>query len=178
MPLFGSPRQAEPQQPWRLQLLTTDYLVDAQMPPSNVFFASAYVDDDEVNIFNDSIHVRQLQPTGNFVLPSFLTWNGIFRVNGNVIAIIPQDDACLRAAQKEFKDFQSEFPATFLAGAYCIQGTLLSEDEDGTTNAPNFIPVRDARIDCLAPNAKLTGFQVPWLLVFGRTLQVDGLTRA
>ena len=91
-----------------------------------------------------------------------------------MIAIVPKDADSQSSLHKALDDYKHPFPAVLYAGCYQVQATVLANSPLGWSNMDSFQPLADAQIDCLLPGAKLTNWQVPWLLLNGETVQGDG----
>ncbi len=166
---------------WKIQILTTDYLVEGSVAPDKVGGQNIWERASQLAVADGGaaafrqlrLSDAKLQPTGNLKLPAqtFAEWN--MTTADAVIAIIPNDAGSLQAGQKAFKDFSHPMTGVVFAGPYVMQAKLLSDSGDRNRSPfsmTEFLPVADAKIDCLLPDAALKDFRVPWLLLKGTGL--------
>jgi hypothetical protein len=182
---FNSKQPATGKMAWTMRVLTTEYLIDGSFDWDKQYFkfdlARDVSSERGVRAFWFKTWTGvQVQPTGNLTtplqsLPEWTLASGL-----NVVTIIPNDDACRQAAQRVFNNAQHPLKVVIYAGPYRIRCTFLSSDVTGF-NAPNLITewglflILEAEIDSQVPGARLTGLQVPWLLLNGGL--VHGITR-
>jgi hypothetical protein len=168
---FGSKKQNSPETLWIFQILTTEYLVEGQLPPDKDFFSFCQTDHpaDSIEILT---HV-QLQPAGVLSTPSQILPNWRPSYGKMIVAIIPRDNASIEAAKKAYEDYITFVRAELYAGSYLIRGDLMSNLDDKEIDfdeQSGFLPVINAEIDHLLPGAKLHSYRVPWLLLNGDLL--------
>ncbi len=177
---LGPKKPVPPKTLWRLQILTSQYLIEG----------SFAVDEDRVgtmdifDLASDSTlneggieafsHLRltdvRLLPTGSrdFSEQSFDEW-GIYRFN-EVVAVIPKNESSLSAAQKAFKEYRYPLAAELYAGPYLLKGKILSDStiprRSPFLNSP-LVPMQDVEIQSLLPGAKIASLQAAWLILNG-----------
>ena len=184
--MLNAKQPATGKMPWSMRVLTTEYLIDGLFDWDGQYFkfdlARDVSGEKGVRAFWFRVWTEvQVQPTGNLTMPlqSLPEWTLASGIN--VVAIIPNDEACRQAAQRVFNNALHPLKAVIYAGPYRIRCTFLSSAANGF-NAPYLItewglfPVLDAVIDSQLPGARLTGLQAPWLLLNGG--MVHGITRA
>ena len=186
--MFSSKKQPSPMLPWAIQILTTEYLIDGFVQPSEYSFSGK----DEYSIsrkdmfvdankdFEDEGGTRgiryrtwtegQIQPTGNLTSPVQHFAKLTLGACANLVAIIPNDHASRQAAQKAFQEHQHPVKVMVYAGPYRIRGTALTHKTDQIRlygHDGGLLPFQDAEIESQLPGARLTGLKVPWLLLNG-----------
>ena len=186
--MFSSKKQPSPMMPWAIQILTTEYLIDGFVQPSEYSFSGK----DEYSIsrkdmfvdankdFEDEGGTRgiryrtwtegQIQPTGNLTSPVQHFAKLTLGACANLVAIIPHDHASRQAAQKAFQENQHPVNVMVYAGPYRIRGTALTHKTDQIRlygHDGGLLPFQDAEIESQLPGARLTGLKVPWLLLNG-----------
>jgi hypothetical protein len=192
--LFGSGAKKNhvDQAPWSIQVLTTEHLIEGAFHADkytyggeDIFAQSAAEGDDESNLDAfESVRLieARIQPTGNLITP-VQTFPGLELPTFDlVVAVIPADDASLKAAQKAYKAYHYPLDAVIYAGPYLLKAKLLSDYADAShspfTNT-YLIPLADVVIDCQVQGARLTSFRAPWLLLNGTLVHafwIDGIT--
>jgi hypothetical protein len=168
---------------WRLQLLTSEYLIEGSFRPEENMVGSANIfemacestlDGGGVEAFHRlQLSAVQLQPTGQLAAParSYPEWG--IPVFDNVLAILPKDEDSLQAAQKAFKEYRYPLQVEIFMGPYRLRGKLLA-DSTIPLRSPfvmsQIVPLVEAEIDNLLPGAQLTGLRADWLLLNGSAL--------
>jgi hypothetical protein len=177
---IGPKKPPAPKPLWRLQLLTGEYLVEGSFNPEESKVGSADIfemscenilDGGGIEAFHRmSLSDVSVRPTGLLSLPeqSYPEWStAIF---DEVIAVIPRDEASLRAAQKAFREYRYPLQVEIYAGPYRLRGKILS-DSSIPRRSPflmnQIVPLVGAEIDNLLPGANLHGLQAGWLLLNG-----------
>ncbi len=164
--------------PWKIQILTTDYLVegiyDNENQTSQEFFQSTAVQ----NTYSFQLTDVRLQPSGNLTTPSVSVNNWTTSVAKTVVAVIPCDQPSQAFVVDKHKKFKSFIPTDIYVGPYVIHGTVVSPEkpEQGLSFLSYYINflVKDARIECQLPGAKLQGLEAPFILV--RSFMLHGVT--
>jgi hypothetical protein len=164
---FGSKKEKQPEKPWLMQILTTEYLIEGHLPPDEDFFSYCQTSHPADNL--EALTHIQIQPAGilNVPAPALSNWNVVF--GKTIVALIPRDEESLQAARKAYEDYTSSTRAQLFAGPYLIQGNLLNEGnhEIDFEDPSAFIPVTDAEITHLLPGASLRSHRASWMLVNG-----------
>ncbi len=169
---------------WSLQVLTQDYLLTGEFKFNNEFVSATEILEDFLRLIGTQVTAAHgslgftltaahLQPTGQYVTPA-QTFSELTVDMRTVVAFIPDNEECTSALKQQFEKFKYPFAASFMAGPYLIRGTLLSNYAAITWDTTAFFPVAQASLACQLPGAKLTGLQVPWLLLNGATVQAGG----
>jgi hypothetical protein len=178
--MFSSKKQTTPMMPWAVQILTTEYLIDGSVQPSEYSIAGKDMFVEANKDFEDEGGTRgiryrtwregKVQPTGNLTSPVQYFTKLTLGACANLVAIIPNDDACRQAAKKAFQKYQHPVSATVYAGPYHIRGTALTHTTDQIRlfgHDGGLLPFQNAEIESQLPGARLTGLKAPWLLLNG-----------
>jgi hypothetical protein len=164
-------------EPWRVLILTTEYLFDGLLQAEDDFsWLSSYSPNDTFDV--PLITDVKIQPIAGLTTPVQTYAKFVLTYCAQVVALIPNDDAAFKAAQAEYEDHDQPLTAVLYAGPYVIRATILSEDGDPGTlvgTEGGFFPLKDARIDCQAPSARMSTLSIPWLLLNGGTVHGIGL---
>ncbi len=167
---FGSKKEKLPEKLWTFQILTTEYLLEGQLPSDEDFFSNCQVDDPADYL--EKLTRVQIQPTGMLVPPATTLPNWYITFGKTIVALIPRDEDSLSAAREAYEEYTYSARIQMYAGPYLIEGTLLNESEGHIDfeDTSGYIPVTDAEITHLLPGASLRSHRVPWMLVNGDLL--------
>jgi hypothetical protein len=177
---LGPKKSPVPRLLWRLQLLTNEYLIEGSINPeesrvgsSDIFEMSCenVLDGGGIEAFHRlSFTDVSVRATGALNLPEqrYSEWGTA--VFNDVIAVIPCDESSLQAAQKAFREYRYALQVEIFAGPYRLRGKLLS-DSTIPRRSPflenQIVPLVQAEIDNLLPEAQLSRLQADWLLLNG-----------
>jgi hypothetical protein len=163
--LHSKKQPKAPSNPWLVQILTPEYLIDGYCQPEEDLFlslsTSSYTD-----ILGITLTSAYIQPTGNLSISPFSSPKWILSFSSMCLAVIPRDESSLKAAREAFNEYQYPFHVVLYAGPFIIRGTMLSNDEDDPTpfyENFTFFPMIEADIDCLIPGSKLSRLNAPFL---------------
>ncbi len=164
---FGSKKEKQPEKPWTFQILTTEYLLEGQMTPDEEFFSNCQVDDPADYL--EKLTRVQIQPTGLLMPPATTLANWHITFGKTIVALIPRDEDSLTAARETYEEYTYSRRAQVYIGPYLIEGMLLNEDEEfmDFEDTSGYVPLADAEITHLHPNAQLRAHRAPWMLVNG-----------
>lgn len=164
---FGSKKEKQPDKRWMVQVLTTEYLIEGQLPADEDFFILCQQEHPAESI--EALTQVRIQATGLLTVPdqALSTWYPAF--GKTMVAFIPRDTESLELARQTYEDYTTSTRVQLFAGPYLIQGMLLNEgDHDINFEDPSgFMPVTNAEITHLLSGASLRGHRVPWMLVNG-----------
>lgn len=180
---LGPKKAAVPKPLWRLQLLTSEYLIEGNFQPEENLVGSANIfemacentlDEGGIEAFQRlQLSDVQLHPTGLLVTTARLYPQWSIPAFDHVLAILPRDEASLQAAQKAFKEYRYPLPVEVFAATYRLRGRLLS-DSTIPGRSPfaisQLIPLAEAEIESLLPGARLTGLRADWMLLNGNVM--------
>ena len=164
--------------PWVVQVLTRDYLVEG--------FTDGEDDDGdsstflEVNVGEDmngallTLSQPNLQPAGAITVTAPPNCNWVLPANTEFVAVIPGNDSALAYAVKQTGGPNKAIGAVVMAAHYMIQGVILCPGT-GLEMLSDYVQfaMQDATVDYVGPGARLTKLEVP--LIFVRTSQVQGI---
>ena len=169
---------------WRLQLLTSQYLIEGSFPVDeyrvgtmDIFdlASDSTLDEGGIEAF---LHLHltdvSVQPTGvrDISEQEYTEW-GMYGFN-EVVAVIPKNESSLKAAQKAFKEYRYPIAVELYAGPYRLRGKILSDStiprRSPFLNSP-IVPMEEVEIESLLPGGgKMVKRKIPWLLLNGRGL--------
>jgi len=169
---------------WRLQLLTSQYLIEGSFPVDeyrvgtmDIFdlASDSTLDEGGIEAF---LHLHltdvSVQPTGvrDISEQAYTEW-GMYGFN-EVVAVIPKNESSLKAAQKAFKEYRYPIAVELYAGPYRLRGKILSDStiprRSPFLNSP-IVPMEEVEIESLLPGGgKMVKRKIPWLLLNGRGL--------
>jgi hypothetical protein len=146
---FGKKEVPEPQKPpIRVTIITDEYIIDAMDDPELSILQAAY--DSEIQeptggvIVLKDAHVQALGQV-NTPARTFAEWRMPSFVK--VIAIVSDDPAAEDFMVDGWTDYEYPFKAIIYAGAFTIEGKILSEDEAPPTfEIRTFVPLEESTI--------------------------------
>ncbi|HNB51161.1 MAG TPA: hypothetical protein PK530_04430 [Anaerolineales bacterium] len=150
-----------------MQILTTEYLLEGQMEPDDDFFSNAQVEDPADYL--DKLTRVQIRPAGQLMPPATTLPNWYITFGKTIVALIPCDEDSLTLAQEAYEEYTHSRRVQVYVGPYVIEGQLLNEDEDfiDFEDTSGYIPLTNAEITHLHPNAQLRSHRAAWMLVNG-----------
>ena len=177
-----SHKPAPPKTPWAVRVLTPDFLVDGYTdtdahPDSWPFFGPQTGRLEAIFLWLSS---PRFTPTSaaSGAPPNVSAW--LVPYTGDLVAVLPFDDASLAAMQKNAADAKHAFAAVLLAGPYLIRGQLLSlyekPDDIAVMSGHHSLAVANAEIEYRLPGAQFTGLKSPLMIVHTRHMQGLALT--
>ena len=159
-------KSSTPTQPWVLQLLTLNYLIEGSMLPNGEvstllaggphYYESRYV---------TTLTNVKVQATGNHTTQDFFAPEWTVEHRGGLVGLIPRNEACTQDMLKLTQGKKLVFRAVIYAGPYVIRATLEQPAPTHAFETYAFMPAKDAQIDCQLPGARLVGFRVPLMVV-------------
>jgi hypothetical protein len=176
--MFGA-KPAASKQPWLVQVLTPDYLVEGHFDEGDenymgLYFFRAWPDLDGKLPVSACMHLTnaRFQSMSNLTLPpsSATDWFGF---PNNMLALFPRDELSLAYMFKNNAP-KNLIPAEIYVGPYLIKGTILCPEKSLIALRIYFnFAVQDAVIECLTPGAKFQSHKEPFVMV--RTHLVQGI---
>ena len=156
--MFGRKKEeAAPQEPFQLQVLTTEYLIEGTaegdqqfyLPNSTENWSPVVLKDVRITSVNDKeIPVRKTDT---------------FEIQGEaVIAFIPLKDATTMVQYDSYLEYEEEMEGVFYVGPYLIEGTLLNVGNDFFAPA---LLITDATIRHINPKSNLKAIKTPNVLI-------------
>lgn len=149
---FGKQEEPElpeqPLKPFRVTILTDEYIIDALDDPEFSIFMAAY--DSEVQEPTGGLFILKdayVKPLGNVHTPArtFSEWRMPSFVK--VIAIISDDPVAEDMLVNNWPDHEHPFQAIIYAGGFTIEGKIFSEDEEPPKfELRTFVPLEEANI--------------------------------
>ena len=141
-------KPASSSRPVRVTILTDEYIIDALDDPDLSILHAAF-DSDPTEPTGGTIILKdaRLQALGKMETPArtFAEWRMPSFVK--VIAIISDDPTAENLILQGWEDYQTPFKACIYAGAFTIEGTIYSEDEEPPDFALHtFTPLENAII--------------------------------
>ncbi len=141
-------KPASPSNPVRVTILTDEYIIDALDDPGLSILQAAF-DSDPHEPTGGTIILRDARvlALGKVETPArtFAEWHMPSLVK--VIAIISDDPAAEALIHDGWGDYETPFKAFIYAGAFTIEGTIYSEDEDPPDfELHTFTPLENASI--------------------------------
>jgi hypothetical protein len=166
--------------PWAIQVLTQDYLIngfydESQDNSTAPFFFRAWADYDGKIANSAAMHLTniQFQPTRASAFPggSAADW---FMYSHMVVAVMPHDEQSTLFVANNNNKNKYMIQADIFTGSYLIRGTVLCPDRKINRYQAYFnLPVQNAEISCLLPDARLQGLKAPFAIV--RTHLIQGI---
>lgn len=163
--MFGRKPTKQPAPDQAIQILTPEYLIDCYSDPEDNIFEYLSTAD-STDDFNYTFKSARIQPTGILSISPFSCqeWRGEYLAS--ITALMPRDDAALEAARAAFEDSEYPFRVEIFAGQYLLRGVFMSDMED-EPHFITFIAVKDAEIESLLPEAKMSHLSFPFLILNG-----------
>jgi hypothetical protein len=166
-------------QPWSIQVLTPDYLIDGGFDDSKdngsaMYLFKAWPDMDSKLDASISMHLTSVrfQPVGSLTAPSGSVpdW---FVFSNAFVALIPRDEVSTAYVAANNASMYL-IPADIFVGSYIIRGTILCPDKNLSRLKYYFnFAVQNAQIESVTPGAKLQAFTAPFAIV--RTHLIQGI---
>ena len=166
--MFGkkSSSPSQPPQPWALQALTLNYLIDGFVEPNGEvqtlliggpnYYERRYV---------LSLTEAKVQPVGNLAFAPFSCERWTLEHRWGLVAIIPKDDLSTQIIKNIAKESQYTYRIVMYAGPFIIRATVMPPTQFHAFESYAFMPAKDAVIDCMIPGSLLTGLNAPWIVV-------------
>lgn len=159
-------KSSTPTQPWVMQALTLNYLIEGSMLPNGEvstllaggpqYYERRYI---------TTLTNVKVQATGNQTTPEFFAPQWTVEHRGGLVGLIPRDEASTEAIIKFTQGKKLVFRAVIYVGPYVIRATVEQPMETHAFETYAFMPARDAQIDCQLPGARLVGFRAPLMVV-------------
>ena len=165
---LGSKKHKTPVLPWTFQILTTEYLIEGQMPSDDEFYGNIQVYD-PADYLETFVQV-QIQPTGLLAVSTQALPNWHHGFGQLIVALIPRDEDNIQTAREAYENFTYVARGQLFTGPYLVQGKLMSDTESTEfffREQSGYLPMTDVEITHLMPGAKLRGCRVPWMLING-----------
>ena len=163
--MFGRGSRKQPLPPWAVQILTPEYLVDGYSDSEDNIFEYLSVADSDDD-FDYTFTSARVQPTGLLTIPPFSCQEWTCAFLTSVVAVLPRDDASLKAVQKAWEDSEYSYRAELFAGPYLIRGAIQSDSQDHPSFA-TFMLVTGATVESLLPGAQLARLNADALALNG-----------
>jgi len=156
--MFGRKKEkSAPQQPFQLQVLTTEYLIEGTaendqqfyIPNGTEHWSPVVLTDVSITSVNDNdIPVRKAET---------------FEIQGEaIIAFIPLKDATSMAQYASYLEYEEEMEGVFYVGPYLIEGTLLNVGNDFFAPA---LLITEATVRHINPKSRLKEIKSPNILI-------------
>lgn len=169
----------QPQTPWRMQVLTLDYLIEGNVEPtgevSSLLMGGRQYYENRYHVILKPAH---LQPTGGLATPALTVAQWTVQHRNGLVAVIPRDEAGTQELLKAAQGKTFTFRAVLYAGSYVIRASLSPVGMFGKPEMPGavfeqfaFIPAQDAEIECQAPGAQMRKLAAPWLVLNTEVIQ-------
>ena len=156
--MFGrKEKKSAPQQPFQLQVLTTEYLIEGTAAGDEQLYIPSITEDWSPIVLTD---VR-ITSVNNNEIP--IRKADTFEVQGEtVVAIIPLRDATTMPQYDSYIVNEEEMKGVFYVGPYVLEGTLLNVGNDYFAPA---LLILDATIRHIDPKSKLEEIQSSNVLI-------------
>jgi hypothetical protein len=152
--------------PQHISVLTTDYIARGLDDPQYSAFEAAndtQIGDQECNSFRLTDAV--VQPLGIFITPTRIFPNWYIPSMKSVVAILAEDVPAQESLLDHWADFNVPFKVMIYSGAFLIEGTMFSDDDDPPEfYRQAFRPIEEAIITYL-PDKKADPIRVKLGLV-------------
>jgi hypothetical protein len=163
--MFGRKKEkTTPQQPFQLQVLTTEYLIEGMAEGDQQLYIPGGTENWSPIVLTD-VRITSVNDDGIPIRKA-----DTFEVQGEtVVAIIPLRDATTMPQYDSYFAYEEEMNGVFYIGPYLLEGTLLNVGNDYFASA---LLILDATIRHMNPKSKLGEIKSPHVLI--NTLWLHG----